>query len=356
MWKLPDYRRILLLTEGCLGVFTSKTAASLLRYRAADCVGVVDSVAAARELRAAIPWAPQIPIFGDLAATRASQPDALFVGIAPVGGALPPAMRRHLLDALRAGIDVVSGLHTRIAEDAELAATARDAGAKILDIRTPLGPPRIATGAARKTRCRRVLTIGTDCNVGKMVTALELTAELQRRGRRVSFAATGQTGIMIAGRGIAVDAVVADFVAGAAEELILAASENDYCVVEGQGSIAHPGYSGVTQALIHGTCPEAFILVHHLGRANHLAEPHVPIPPLARLVEHYEQTAALLHPARVLGIAVNAHGLSAEAAARERAKLQQAFTLPIVDPLMEGCVPLVDALERWVAHSPGAAR
>ena len=206
MHKLPVYRRLLLLTEGQLGVFTSKTAAAVMKYRPGDVVGVLDRAATGRNLAEFIPWAPPVPIIADLARARELRPDALFVGIAPVGGALPPEMRAHVRAALAAGIDVVSGLHNFLADDGELAALAQAGGARIYDLRRPPAERAVASAQALGTRCRRVLTVGTDCNVGKMVTALELTAAARRRGLDARFLATGQTGIMIEGSGICVDA------------------------------------------------------------------------------------------------------------------------------------------------------
>ncbi|MBU0640646.1 MAG: DUF1611 domain-containing protein [Planctomycetes bacterium] len=344
MHVLPPYHRVLLLTEGQLGVFTSKTAAVVLRYRPHDVVALVDSQAAGSDLRAAIPWAPPLPVLRDVSAAAPLQPDALFVGVAPVGGALPLDMRRHIKAALTSGIDVVSGLHTHLGNDEELAALAKQSGARIADLRRP--PPRqlVASGRALGTRCRRVLTVGTDCNVGKMVAAVELVSCASRRGLNAQLAATGQGGIMIAGQGIAMDAVIIDFAAGAVEELVLASTDCDLCVIEGQGSVAHPGYSGVALALLHGACPDALILVHHAGRTHHKAEPHLPIPSLRVLCAAYEQAAALLHPTRIVGVALNAHGTDRQAAQQEAARIRQELGVPVVDPLHEGCEPLLAAV------------
>jgi uncharacterized NAD-dependent epimerase/dehydratase family protein len=355
---LPPYRRLLLLTEGRLGVFSSKTAAVLLRYRAQDVVAVVDSVAAAGDLRAAVPWAPRVPIIADVRQAASLRPDALFIGVAPVGGALPEEMARHVEAALRVGLDVVSGLHTRLADDPRFAALARahDSAAaqahtaqacepapRILDLRTPPAQQVVASARARDTRCRRVLTVGTDCNVGKMVAALELARAGRAAGLDARFVATGQTGIMIEGRGVAIDAVVADFVAGAVEELVLSVAGCDLCVVEGQGSIGHPGYSGVTLSLLHGVCPDAMVLVHHAGRERHNAEPHHPLAPIRQQIAAYEQAAALLHPARVVAIALNTVNL-AKAAAREAAERLEGETgLPTADVMRDGCERLLTA-------------
>ncbi|MCH7873625.1 MAG: DUF1611 domain-containing protein, partial [Planctomycetes bacterium] len=263
------HRRILLLTEGRLGPFTSKTAASLLRYRPDDIVGLLDSAAAGEDIRKRIPWSPAVPIVATLDDAERLGPDSLFIGVAPVGGQAPAAMRVHIAEALERGIDVVSGLHERLVDDRELAQLATVGGAKIVDVRRPPDNLPVASARARQTHCRRILTVGSDCNVGKMVAALELARAAERRGLKTVFLATGQTGIMISGRGIAIDAVVSDFAAGAIESLVLADAEADVCVIEGQGSITHPGFSGVTLSLLHGSCPDAMILVHHAGRERY---------------------------------------------------------------------------------------
>jgi uncharacterized NAD-dependent epimerase/dehydratase family protein len=344
MHVLPPYHRILLLTEGQLGPFTSKTAASLLRYRPADVIGILDSHAAGQDVRAVIPWSPPLPIVPDIAAARSLAPDALFVGIAPPGGALPSTMHRQIADALAAGIDIVSGLHQFLADNAELATLAATCGTRIFDLRRPPFERVIAAARACSTRCRRVLTVGTDGNVGKMLAALELTAAARRRGLNAEFLATGQTGAMIAGRGVAIDAVVADFAPGAVEELVLSAAGADICFIEGQGSIAHPGFSAVTLALLHGACPDAMILVHHAGRTHYSAAPHLKIPPLAELRAAYESAASLLHPARIVGIALNPLGCNPAAARAEARLLAQELRLPICDPMADGCEPLMDAV------------
>lgn len=333
MQSLPAYQRILLLTEGHFGVFTSKTAASLLRYRAADVVGVLDAAVAGQDPRRFVPWSPDVPILPSVAAATALRPEAVFVGIAPVGGALPASMRTHLRDALAAGIDVVSGLHTRITADAELRNLAAARAARIFDVREPPPEQPIAAMRAVQTPCRRILTVGSDCNVGKMVAALELAAAARRRGLNARFAATGQTGIMIAGCGVAIDAVVCDFAAGAAEALVVALGDCEVCFVEGQGSIAHPGYSGVTLSLLHGVCPDALVLVHHLGRERYTHPPRTPLPALGPLIAAYEQAAAFLHPAKVVAVALNGHGSGPEAVAAAAHAIERDLGLPAADVL-----------------------
>ncbi len=344
MHALPPHHRILLLTEGQLGVYTSKTAASLLRYRPQDVVAVVDSAAAGQDITTVVPWSPRIPIVADVADSLRLAPDALYIGIAPVGGALPADMRTHVIAALARGLDVVSGLHVFLADEPELAALAARNGARLYDLRRPPAERIVAQARARHTRCRRVLTVGSDCNIGKMLTALELAAAARRRGLNTRFLATGQTGIMIAGRGVAIDAVVSDFASGAVEQLVLDAADADVCFIEGQGSIAHPGFSPVTLALLHGACPDALVLVHQLGATHYKAAPHGPLPPLDRLVALYEQAAAVLHPARVAAVALNSLGHSEDVLRRESARLAAELRIPVADPIRDGCAPLLDAL------------
>jgi uncharacterized NAD-dependent epimerase/dehydratase family protein len=344
MHVLPAYRRLLLLTEGHLGVFTSKTAASLLRYRSQDVSAVIDTAVAGRNIADFIPWSPPVPILPSIDAARELRPDALFIGVAPVGGALPAGMRAHVAAALAAGIDVVSGLHSFLGDDAELRAAASQSGARLLDLRRPPTEHVVASARALTTRCRRVLTVGTDCNVGKMVTALELTASTRQRGLDARFLATGQTGIMIAGRGIAIDASVADFAAGAAEQLVRDAADGDICFIEGQGSLGHPGFSGVTLALLHGACPDALVLVHQLGRTHYKAPPQTPLPPLKQLISAYEQAAALVHPVRVVGVALNSIGHSPEEARAAARRLEDELALPVVDPIRDGSDRILDAI------------
>jgi uncharacterized NAD-dependent epimerase/dehydratase family protein len=198
-----------------------------------------------------------------------------------------------------------------------------------------------------------ILAVGTDCNVGKMTVQLELRNEFSRRGHRVRFVATGQTGIFIEGWGIAVDAVVADFIAGAAERLVLQGAEDaDILLVEGQGSLIHPGYSGVTLGLLHGTCPDALILCHQVTRDYigdyHGREPWVRIPPLSEMIEIYESAAAPVRPTRVIGIALNTFDLDDE---RARAAVRRATDetgLPATDPVRFGPAPLVETILRGV--------
>jgi uncharacterized NAD-dependent epimerase/dehydratase family protein len=344
MHVLPPYSRILVLTEGRLGVFTSKTAAALLRYRASDVVGLIDSTRRGQDVRTLIPWSPAVPIYSNIEEALTARPQALFIGVAPAGGVLPAEMRAHVQAALRAGLDIVNGLHTRLAADPQLRRLAAQRGARVVDLREPPTGQTVAAGRARTTRCLRVLTVGSDCNVGKMVAAWELAAAARNRGYDARFIATGQTGIMIAGRGVVLDAMVADFVAGAAEQLVLEAGDADLCFVEGQGSLAHPGFSGVALSLLHGVCPDALVLVHHAGRSVHRGDSGVPIPPLSLLKQAYERAAELLHPARVMGVLLNTVDLDERAAHEDARRIEGELALPVQDAIRTGCERVLDAV------------
>ena len=240
---------------------------------------------AGRTVQDVLGFGGALPVVGSMREGLALGPTAVLVGIAPQGGRMPSEWRAWLAEALDHGCDLWSGLHTFLGDDPLLAEKARAGGRRIFDLRRPPADLPIASGLAKTVEPLVVLTVGTDCNVGKMTAQLQLTRRLNDRGVRTRFVATGQTGIMIEGWGIAVDAVVADFIAGAAEWLVLeGARDADVVLVEGQGSINHPGYSGVTLGLLHGSCPDALILCHQCTReyiGDYRQAAWLRIPPLA---------------------------------------------------------------------------
>ena len=347
----PRQHRFLILADGQFGPLTSKTANSCIRYFPERIVAVFDRGTAGRTVQDVLGFGGSIPVVGDFARGLALGASAVLIGIAPMGGQLPPEWRGWLKTALERGLEIWSGLHTFIGDDPELGSLARAQGVRILDVRKPPPELPIADGRAAEVDPYVILTVGSDCNVGKMTAQLELRDELVRRGVRARFVATGQTGIFIEGWGIAVDAVVADFVAGAAEQLVLqGAVDADVVLVEGQGSLIHPGYSGVTLGLLHGSCPDALILCHQATREfvgdYHGQEPWVRIPPLAELVEIYERAAAPVRPTKVIGICLNTFDM-AEAAARAAVAQAAADTgLPATDPVRFGAGPLVEVITR----------
>lgn len=335
-------RRLLILADGELGVFSAKTATSLLRYLPDEVVGVLDREHAGSDTRAVLGVPVAAPIVGTIEEALCLQPNTLVIGIAPAGGQLPAPWRAIISRSLAGGLDVLSGLHTFLGDDPEFAALAERHDRRIHDLRRPPPGQPIANRRARSTRALRVLTVGTDCNVGKMVATIELAAAGRARGLDACFLATGQTGMMISGGGLTLDRVPGDFMPGFVERLVLDHADADVAVVEGQGSLLHPAYSPVTLALIHGAVPDAMVLVHHAGRQI-LRHTDLEMPPLRDWVRRYEDIAAPLHPCPVVGIAVNPYGLSREEASAAIRAAEAETGLPAVDVVPEGAGRLLDA-------------
>ena len=249
-----------------------------------------------------------------------------------------------VLEALEAGLDVASGLHQKLADIPEIRDRAAALGRHIFDVRHPQIPLGVGTGARRSGR--RLLTVGTDCSVGKMYTTLALEKEMRARGMKVDFRATGQTGILIAGSGLSVDAVVADFISGAVEHLSPAQEEDHWDLIEGQGSLFHPSYAGVSLGLLHGAQADVIVLCHELGRAHMRGLPDYDVPPLGEVIELNLKLAARTNPrVRLGGLALNSSAVS-EAEARDIcARYAREFGVPCVDPLRFGVAAIVDGLD-----------
>ena len=343
--------RFLIIADGEFGPLSSKTANSCIRYFPERIVAVLDRQQAGKTVQDVLGFGGKIPVVGDFerGIAQGNGATAVMIGIAPPGGRLPDEWKGWMRSAIEKRLEIWSGLHTFIGDDPELGPLAKARGVRILDARRP--PPNlpIADGRAAEVDALVVLAVGSDCNVGKMTAQLQLRDELVRRGHRTSFVATGQTGIFIEGWGIAVDAVVADFIAGAAEQLVLqGAKDNDIVLVEGQGSLIHPGYSGVTLGLLHGSCPDALILCHQVTRTHigdyHGREPWVPIPSYTEMIEIYESAAQPVHPTKVIGICLNTYDMD-EAAAREACtRAAEETGLPATDPVRFDSDALVDAI------------
>lgn len=347
---LGKKRRIAVMAEGSFTPLDAKTAVGVLRYRPDEVVAVIDSARAGRSAADCVGTGGDIPVVANLEAAAAHDADTLLLGIAPQGGTLPESWRRVVAEALLRGWDVLSGLHVFLGEDPELAALASAKSCALHDVRRPPAGRAIAARRAAGLDALVVLTVGSDCNVGKMTTALELRAELENRGVRAAFVATGQTGIFIADQGAAVDAVPADFVAGTVERIVLeAARDADVVLVEGQGSLHHPAYSGVTLALLHGACPEALVLCHQAGRTHIKLTDAGPAPrlrPLSEIIRDNERAAGWVRPAPVLAIALNTMLLGELEARRALENVQQLTGLPAVDPVRFGAEPVVLELMR----------
>jgi uncharacterized NAD-dependent epimerase/dehydratase family protein len=333
-------RRLLILAEGFSGdPHWAKTMNGVLRYGTDNVVVILDSKRVGESER-------DVPIVGDVASALAFSPEAALVGVATVGGRFPPAWRDLLRECIGHGIGIDNGLHEFIEDDPELAPLAAATGATLRDLRRPPGDLEVATGASLEVPGDIVLTVGSDCAIGKMTVSLELAREAEARGVSARFVPTGQTGIAIAGWGISVDAVVADFIAGAAEQLVVEGGRRggDLLLVEGQGSLSHPGYSGVTLGLIHGSAPHAFVLCHKAGATEIDGYPGHPLLPLAELVELHERISLPCRRAAVACIALNTRHLDDAAAQAAISAAEIETGLVADDPVRFGSVRLLDAL------------
>jgi uncharacterized NAD-dependent epimerase/dehydratase family protein len=333
--------RILILAEGkSADPHYGKTARGIIRYGPHPVVAILDSTRAGETEQG-------IPIVGTVDDAVTFDPTTAVVGVATQGGRFPPAWRELLKSCIAKGLDVESGLHEFISEDSELSELARRHGVELRDLRRPPDGLSVPTGANLELDVTIVLTVGSDCAIGKKTVAVELDLEAGRRGLDSVFVPTGQTGIAIAGWGIAVDAVVADFLAGAAERLVVEGAERGGKVlfVEGQGSIVHPMYSGVTLGLVHGCAPHAMVLCHLAGATEIEGCPGHPIPPLAELVELYERISLPRRPAKVVCIALNTAAIEDDDAAREAIDAVESDTgLTTDDPVRFGAARLLDSV------------
>jgi uncharacterized NAD-dependent epimerase/dehydratase family protein len=332
-------KRYLALAEGYSGDdHYGKTTYGMIRYGADPVVVVLDSTRAGEEVEG-------IPVVASVAEALSYEPTVALVGVAVAGGRLPPVWRGILRDAIAAGLDVEAGMHEFLADDPELAALAREHGVELRDYRRPPADLSVPTGENLTHDASVVLTVGSDCAVGKKTVAVELDREARKRGLRSVFVPTGQTGIMIAGWGIAVDAVVSDFLAGAGERLVVeGAKRGDLLFVEGQGSIIHPQFSGVTLGLYHGSAPHALVLVHRAGDTEIEGVPGHPILPLPELIDLHERLSLPARPARVVAVALNTGRLHEGAARAAVAETEDETGLPADDPVRFGPGRLLDAV------------
>ena len=339
-------RRLVILAEGNFGFHHGKTAMGVIRFGTDRIVAVIDSTQAGRDVREWLGDSGRydIPIVASLNDALGFLPRAngLLIGIAPTGGRLPDDWRQVILAAIRSGLDIHSGLHTFLGDDPEFAEAARSSGVRIIDYRRP--PERYETSIGRRHApgTRVLLTVGTDCAIGKMSVALELVAAARRAGDAAVMVPTGQTGMMIEGWGVAVDRVISDFTNGTVEWLVeQGEARADWVLVEGQGSIDHPAYSAVTMGLIHGATPHAMILVHKPGLQEHdfahLPEASFPIAELNPFIDLHERIAGLVAPSKVVSIALNTSLIQDDAEARRTiAAIAQETGLPADDPVRFG--------------------
>ena len=334
-------KRYLILAEGFSGdPHYGKTARGVLRYRREDVVAVLDSQRAEETQDG-------LPVVGTVNDALRFDPTHALVGVATQGGRFPPPWRELLRSCIANGLSVENGLHQFLSDDEELTELARRHGVELVDLRRPPADLDVPSGANMEVPARIVPTVGSDCAIGKMTVALELDREARGRGIASAFVPTGQTGIAIAGWGIAVDAVVSDFLAGATEQLVVEGYERggrDLLVVEGQGSLVHPAYSGVTLGLVHGSAPHAFVLCHLAGSREVEGYPGHPLPSLVDLVELHERIALPARPARVRALAINTRDLADDQARAAIAAAEHETGLPADDPVRFGAARLLDAV------------
>jgi uncharacterized NAD-dependent epimerase/dehydratase family protein len=334
--------RYLILAEELSGdPLYGKTMRGVLRYRRDDVVAILDSTRAGETEEG-------VPVVGTVEEAMPLGPTTALVGAVTQGGHFPPGWMKLLRSCIASGLDVENGLHVFLGDDPELRDLAAERGVELRDLRRPPAGLSTATGENLGVDATIVLTVGSDCAIGKMTVSCELDLEARRRGVRSVFVPTGQTGIAIAGWGIAVDAVVADFLAGAAERLVVEGHDRggELLWVEGQGALLHPVYSGVTLGLYHGSVPHLLVLCHEAGRTGIEGAgggPHL-IPPLSELVELHERFALPARPARVAAVALNTRALHEEEARAALAAAEAETGLPADDPVRFGAARLVDAV------------
>jgi uncharacterized NAD-dependent epimerase/dehydratase family protein len=356
---LPAKRRLAVLTQGRFGTIDAKTAAGLIRYARDPVVAVIDSVVPDRSVTA---WLPghDVPVLASLdeALALPEPPTALVIGIAPDGGRLPTSWRPTIRKALDAGLEVHAGLHEFLGDDPEFAADAARTGTRLVDYRRPPAERSTATGRLHRAGTRVVLAVGSDCAIGKMTVMLELQRAALAEGHRAAFVPTGQTGAMIAGGGVSVDAVVSDFLNGTVERMVDEAEAGaEWILIEGQGSLDHPAYSPVTLGLIHGSSPHAMVLVTKAGQTVHDLPPTAgrsfPIAPLGPFIGLHEQVAGLIAPSRVVAVAVNTAGCATTAEARTAIDaIGNETGLPTDDPVRFGPERLWGAVHDAVQALP----
>ncbi|HKY49963.1 MAG TPA: DUF1611 domain-containing protein, partial [Candidatus Limnocylindria bacterium] len=349
--RAGDVPRVAILAEGLFARATAKTAIGVLRYATYPIVAIVDSTRAGTDAADHVGVVRGVPVVATVDEAIARGADVLLIGTAAAGGQIPDQYRPFLSRALERGMDVWNGLHERVLSDPRLADAAKRGNASVRELREP--PEVLPIGGHRSPRAGAtvVLTVGSDAAVGKMTASLEIVAALKRMGETAAFVATGQTGIAIAGEGISVDAVVADFIAGATEQMVCAAAERaDWVIVEGQGALTHPGFSGATLGLLHGAGPDLMVLCHNATRRTMKGyeDSGLPVRDLRELVKIYEDAAAWRRPpgyppARVVAVALNTGGDvigtdPPDVPLRWIEEAARLTKLPAADPIREGAV------------------
>jgi uncharacterized NAD-dependent epimerase/dehydratase family protein len=337
--------KVIIYAEGAFDGPYSKMAQGILRFSQYEIVAIIDSGLAgkiARDIYMDID--SNVPILESIEASLSLQAETMIIGIAPKGGEMPRTWRKDICFAIEQGLSIYSGLHTMISDDDEFSSLAAKHSVKLWDARkVPMQFP-IGMGRTCQLKGKIILTVGTDCKIGKMTTAIMMVDALKRRNKKVVFIPTGQIGVIISGYGLAIDRVIGDFMAGAVEQLILEYGKDaDYIVVEGQGSLFHLGYSAVTLGILHGALPDAMILCHEPQR-TFISESKRPIPPLDLAISTYENSIRYFKQTKVVGMALNCRGLNSHQRTKTISEIQTATQLPTTDPVILGVENLIDSI------------
>lgn len=343
-------KRILALAEGRFSPLKSKTANAALIYLPGEVIAIIDSTKTGMTAQKVLGYGGDVPVIASVEEGVKFQPTHLLVGIAPAGGRLPDTWRGWIKTAIMNKIHILSGLHTILSEDTELQRLADEFKVTITDWRKiPDEYEVVSQGNYRSRKAKTILTVGADCNIGKMTTMLQVYNQFLKRGLKSDFIGTGQTGIMISGKGIAVDAIISDYIAGSIEKCIdtSVADGFEYIFVEGQGALTHQGYSGVTFGLMHGTMPDAMIMCVQPTRA--VDDYGLPIPDLNTLIALHESVIRFFRPTKVVGIGINSIGLTDEQSREEAKKIEDLTGLPAVDSFRFGGEKLANALISYLS-------
>jgi uncharacterized NAD-dependent epimerase/dehydratase family protein len=333
-------RKIIALTEGYSNPQTAKTARNLIYYCPGEVVALFDRLNIGKTSFELL-GVGNVPVIGSLEEMKDA--NTLIMSVALPGGKLPRSFKEIMLDAISRRMNIISCGHEFISDDPDLVLAAENVGISLNDIRKN-NERDVAHRKGIREDCLRILTVGNDCSLGKMVTSLEIARALKKQGQDAKFVATGQTGILIEGEGIPIDAVVGDYINGAAEKLILKNQNHQILIVEGQGSIVHPRYSSVTLGLLHGSLPHGMIMCYEVGREFIHNMPEIRIPPMNVVIRLFEDMASIMFPSKVIGFALNSIKVSEREAETERKRIKKEFGLPACDVVRHGPDELLDAI------------
>ncbi len=346
----PEETPLVILAEGCFGQSESKTALGVIRYGRWPVTAVLDSRLAGQTVQSILDVSCRAPIVATLqeALSLSPSPEALLMGTAPMGGGLPEPYRDVVKEAISQGLHIISGLHVFLNQDSELLALAEQHHVLLWDVRATSDENIITRQLPRPSSVQVITFVGSDCSVGKMTAALALQKGLLEQGEKAEFVATGQTGIMITGSGVPLDRVIGDFMAGTLEaeiDRVIQQHQPDWVLVEGQGSLLHPAYSGVSLSLLHGSAPDALIFCHNPQRHTIRNYESVVFPAITDMIGIVEAAAGWIKPARVLGVMLNTMGCSEPAAKEFIQTYTQETGLPVTDPVRFGVSAFIEALQ-----------